>query len=130
MSPLPVELVLRILQVRTHIIWKKGWLKNIAVVNEEYNHDWVWKGWCLQNTPEGFVTHPFRTYNYRYLQIPQIYLFNIFSEKMYIHRYKSSTIFTPTRANFPRMHYFYSLRPEFECKDWFVRFLESKKISQ
>ena len=129
MSFLPSELWSHILQLRRdlcyrtcRVSWKKEWLINIAVVNEEYSCNWAWNGWCLYSTQEVWNDR-FRSYNYRSLHKTRSYLFSRFSEKMHIHRPKSNV---SVISNFPMMHYFYSLRPEFEYKDWFLRFLASK----
>ena len=130
MDLVPIELLRRIFQLRTDLCyrtcrdhWKTEWLINISVVNEEYSCNWAWNGWGLYST---HPNDPFKIYNYRDLQFPQSFLFDCFSEKMIIYRCNSSAISKTTRANFPRMYYYYSIRPQFECTDWFLRFLASQ----
>ena len=131
MSSLPIELWRRISRIRTDLCyqscrcyWKKEWLKNISCVNDEYSCIWVWDDYLHSN--QAVWNHCF---NYRHLQSPQSYLFDKCSEKMYIHRRKPN-ISLVSVSNYPMMHYFYSIRPEFECTDWFLRFLKSKYITE
>lgn len=126
MASLPSELCVYILQLRTDLcyqicreVWQRDWRENIAVVNEEYHlckRDW--SGICGAGIPEGF-----EMWNHRNLQNPVP--FGLF-DKLHIFRFDAKC--GSSRSNFPRMYYCYSLRPEFEYKDWFLRFLESKQI--
>lgn len=127
-SLLPLELLVPIFQLRSHLCYricrdscKKKWLKNITAINAEYRYKWVWDGDSLSSNQTGIRRH-FKTYNYRRLSSPQFYRFDGFIEKMFIYRGIPAT---PSRANFLMTQYFYSLRPQFECKDWFLRFLAS-----
>lgn len=134
MAVLPIELLLRIFQWRLHLClqlcmdsWKKEWKRNIALVNVEYTSRWTWDRCSLTLSRriimEGFAGHhvDLQCYNYRCLQKPQNYPFPF--AKMGIFRPHTSIRQT---SNFPLMHYFYTIRPQFECTDWFFRFLRAR----
>ena len=126
---LPIELLRRILVLRTHLCyqirrdsWKKEWRKNITLVNQEYHLACCWGDNSL-HFPSAIYGHPWKKYNWRRLSNPQVYHESIFTCRMVSH----SKLGILHKCNFLMMHYFYSLRSDFECKDWFLRFLESKR---
>ena len=131
---LPIELLRRILQLRSDLCyllyreyWKTLWWKKMTPVNEEYGDTWASFGDSLISHHEVGTMR-----NYRNLQYPQLYDMAIMGKmpiyRYYINFYEQSdpySLISFRMSNFPMMHYFYSLRPEFECKDWFLRFLRS-----
>ena len=82
----------------------------MAVVNKEYHSKLAWHG-----------------YNFRELEILREWNIDDFFDKLPVYRYdRHNSYICKRRANFPMMHYFYSLRPACDYKDWFLRFLASK----
>ena len=134
MSSLALELLRRIFKLRTELCyqicrqwWKTEWLKNIAVINEQYcyHSNLAWHGYMSGGLAD---FNRCVAYNYRDLESPQEWECNKFLNKLHVYRCDRYNSDVSGRANFPMMHYFYSLRPEFECEDWFRRFLQSKSI--
>ena len=120
MESLPIELVRHILQLRAHLICKKVWCAMIGVLNEQYHGQFVWHRNSLRASTS---SHWWVLYNYRdlqHLEIPRLFI------KMQIYRSDRHSGHQK-QSNFLMMHYFYSLRPDFDCKDWFLGFLGQRK---
>lgn len=139
---IPLELRRHILALRCSLCfqlgmlcWKKEWQKKINAVNAEYSHKWAWWGGhldytfsyydevmdCVTGTGELFQCE---IRNYRNLENPRDdydMSGREFFYKMPI--YDKNCVST---ANFPGMWYYYTIRPDTDPSEWFVRFMSGK----